>query len=257
VLELDVAGQPLLAIVRDVPAATQVASSLSFHVLPAPAEADGVHRLPYFTPTLEAGRTYFVDKVGRDTGLVFSAPAEDAVAASQRPDVVWLGDPDQPAALRHYVFTILDASRAVANGAPSLNPYALVRPGGIVTWELERFLSHTIPLPDDPVRWLTERPYVVVEEGAHDGDVGGHPARIADVRAARLIDGLTCPDGEGSCVMPFANGPDAFPIILSSEYVTRVAEVTIGERRLLIAADLGTPGEAVLESLRAFPLPSE
>jgi hypothetical protein len=57
--------------------------------------------------------------------------------------------------------------------------------------------------------------------------------------------------------MPFANGPDAFPIILSSEYVTRVAEVTIGERRLLIAADLGTPGEAVLESLRAFPLPSE
>jgi hypothetical protein len=256
IVELDVAGQPMLVIARDEPGVAELVSTLTFDVTPVPAAAGDAVRLPYFTHSLEPGVDYFVDKLSRGVGLLLGAPAGDPLAASQRPDVAWLGYPDQPAALRHYVFTAMDASNVVGNVDQSLNPYALVRPGGIVTWELERFLAHTVPLPDDPIRWLTEQAYVVVERGAHDGEVAGHPARIADVRAARLVDGLTCPDGVGSCVMPFAHGPDAFPIVLSSEYVTRVAEVTIGDRRLLLAADLGTPGESVLKTLRAFQLPT-
>jgi hypothetical protein len=251
VLEVDVGGQAVLALVRDEPAAVELVSTLTFDVPPVPATADGATRLPYFTPNLDAGVEYLVDKVGRDLHLLVTSPAEP-VAASQHEDVAWFGHPEQPSVLRHYFFTAFDARNVVANADPSLNPYALVGPGGIVSWELDRFLAHTIPLPADPVRWLTEQPYVIVDEGTHDAQVAGHPARVADVRAARLVDGLTCPDGEGNCVMPFAHGPDAFPIVLSSEYVTRVVDVTVGDQHLLIAADLGTPGESVLASLRAF-----
>jgi hypothetical protein len=253
VVELDVGGQPVLVIARDDPAVDALVPTLSFEVAPVPAAADGAVRLPYFTPSVEPGEAYFVDKLTRDVGLALTAPSEP-LAASQRPEVVWFGDPDQPASLRRYVFTALDASNVVANPDPSLNPYALVRPGGIPAWELDRFLSHTLPLPDDPARWLTEQPYVVVDEGARDAEIAGHPARVADVRAARLVDGLTCPDGVGTCVMPFAHGPDTFPIVISSEYVTRVVDVTIADRRILIAVDLGSPGEDLLASLRAVLL---
>jgi hypothetical protein len=253
VVELDVDGQPMLVITRDDPAAAELVSTLTFEVPPVPAPADGAVRLPYFTPSVEPGIAYVVDTLARDVSLIVTAPPE-ALAASHRPEVVWFGDPDQPASLRRYIFTAIDASNAVANGTSALNPYALVRPGGIPTWELDRFLSHTMPLPDDPVRWLTELPHVVVDEGAHDTEIAGYPARVADVRAARLVDGLTCPDGVGTCVMPFAHGSDAFPIVISSEYVTRVVDVTIGDRRLLIAADLGSPGESLLAGLRAFVL---
>jgi hypothetical protein len=253
VVELDVAGQPMLVIARDDPAVAELVSTLTFDVAPIPAAADGAVRLPYFTPSVDPDVEYLVDKLARDVGLLVTAPA-DRLAASQRPEVVWFGDPDQPASLRRYVFTALDASNVVANTDPSLNPYAVVRPGGIPAWELDRFLSHTLPLPDDPARWLTELPHVVVDEGAHDTEIAGHPARVADVRAARLVDGLTCPDGVGTCVMPFAHGPDTFPIVISSEYVTRVVDVTIAGRRILIAADLGSPGEDLLASLRAVLL---
>lgn len=252
ILEVDVAGQPVLAIVRDAPSATELLDTLTFEVADVPEPADDAHRLPYLAP-LDAGSDYYVDRVGHSVGLVLTAPAQP-VTASQRDEVLWIGGPTQTPAPRHYYFTALDATTVVANPAPSLNPYVLVRPGGIVRWELDHFLGHTIPLPDDPVGWLTKQPYVVVVESAHDTEIGGYPARVTDVKATRRFDTVTCPDGIGNCVMPFAHRADAFPIVISSEYVTRIVDLTVGENRLLIAVDLETPGESVLDSLRAFDL---
>jgi hypothetical protein len=252
ILELDVAGQPVLAIVRDAPGTTGLLDTLTFEVADVPEPAADARRLPYLAP-LEAGRDYYVDRVGRSVGLVLSAPVQP-VTASQRDEVVWIGGPTQSPAPRHYYFTVVDASTVVANPNPSLNPDVLVRPGGIVRWELDAFLGHTIPLPDDPVGWLTQQPYVTVVESAHDTEIDGHPARVTDVKAARRFDTVTCPDGIGNCVMPFTHRADAFPIVISSEYVTRIVDLTVGENRLLIAVDLDTPGESVLDSLRAFDL---
>jgi hypothetical protein len=254
ILEVDVAGQPVLAIVRDAPGAAGLLDTLTFEVADVPKPADVTRRLPYLAP-LDPGSEYYVDRVGRSVGLVITAPVEP-VTASQRDEVVWIGGPTQTPAPRHYYFTALDASTVVANPNPSLNPDVLVRPGGIVRWELDHFLGHTIPLPDDPVGWLTEQPYVTVVESAHDTEIGGYPARVTDVKAARRFDTVTCPDGIGNCVMPFAHRADAFPIVISSEYVTRIVDLTVGENRLLIAVDLATPGESVLDSLRAFDLGS-
>lgn len=251
ILEVDVAGQTVLTMIRDEPATAELLPTVALEVAPVPARAGDATRLPYFTPALDPAAQYYIDRIVRGLGLVVTTDAEP-VTASQRDGVVWFGDPRQSPATRHYYFTALDASQAVANADPSLNPYILVRPGGIVRWELSRFLSRTTPLPADPVRWLTEQPYVVVVEPARDVQIAGHPARVADVRADRLVDALTCPDGVGSCVMPFAHAPDAFPIVISSEYVTRVVDLTVGSSRVLIATDLGTPGETLLASLDAF-----
>jgi len=54
--------------------------------------------------------------------------------------------------------------------------------------------------------------------------------------------------------MPFAHASDAFPMTISSEYVTRAVELRLGEHRLLMTADLGTPGEAILARLCAFEI---
>ena len=84
--------------------------------------------------------------------------------------------------------------------------------------------------------------------------MGGVVARIADVRVRAGSPGIPCPDGTGVCAMPFAHGSDAFPMTISSEYVTRAIELRLGEHRLLMTADLGTPGEAILGSLCAFEI---
>ena len=84
-----------------------------------------------------------------DLGLVVTALPE-ALAASHRPEVVVRRSGPAGTRLRRYVFTAIDASNAVANGTPALNPYALVRPGGIPAWELDRFLSHTMPSRTTP-----------------------------------------------------------------------------------------------------------
>jgi hypothetical protein len=251
VLEVDVADQPVLAVVRNKPLTAQLLDSLTFEVAPLPEPARGATRLPYLAPALNPGDDYYIDRVGRSVGLVVTAPGEP-VTASQRDDVAWFGGPTQAPAPRHYYFTALDPATVVANPDPALNPYVLVRPGGIVRWELDHFLRHTQPLPDDPIAWLTEQPYLVVVESAHNTHIGGHPARVTDVKAARRFDTITCPDGIGNCVMPFAHRPGAFPIVVSSEYVTRVVDLTVGDNHLLIAADLDTPGEPLLASLRAF-----
>jgi hypothetical protein len=52
--------------------------------------------------------------------------------------------------------------------------------------------------------------------------------------------------------MPFVRTPDAFPIVISSEYVTRFVDLQVGSSRLLLAADLGTPGESVLATLEVI-----
>jgi hypothetical protein len=54
--------------------------------------------------------------------------------------------------------------------------------------------------------------------------------------------------------MPFAHTSDAFPVVISSEYVTRVVDLTVGTGHVLVTADLGTPGEPLLASLCAFSL---
>jgi hypothetical protein len=54
--------------------------------------------------------------------------------------------------------------------------------------------------------------------------------------------------------MPFAHANDAFPMVISSAYVTRAVELRLGDHRLVITADLGTPGEALLAGLCAFEI---
>ena len=102
----------------------------------------------------------------------------------------------------------------------SLDPYALAGPGGIALWQLRRFLQRTLPLPDDPVQWLTQQPYLEVVQPEHAVTLAGVTARVADVRAVPSGNGIACPDGAGTCVMPFAHGADVFPMVISSEYVT-------------------------------------
>ena len=203
-VELDVAGQPMLVIARDDPAAAELMSTLTFEVPPVPAPADGAVRLPYFTPSVEPGVAYVVDKLAHDLGWS-SPPLPEALAASHRPEVVVRRS--GPAGAACGATSSRPSMRATPLPTALLRSTpTLVRPGGIPAWELDRFLSHTMPLPDDPVRWLTELPYVVVDEGAHDAEIAGHPA--THVRAARLVDGPTCPDGV-ACIMLFAHGLDA------------------------------------------------
>jgi hypothetical protein len=97
-----------------------------------------------------------IDKVRKGLGLVVTAPS-GTVTASQRDELVWFGDPDQSPAARHYYLVAVDADTAAANPDPALDPYAIAGPGGIPLWQLQRFLRRTLPLPDDPVRWLTEQ----------------------------------------------------------------------------------------------------
>jgi hypothetical protein len=251
VIQLDAAGQPLLVLISDGPVAAEVVPTLRFELAPPPASVGHTLRLPYFAPGLMPDQRYYVDKVMDDLGIVVTAPS-DAVTASQRDEVLWFGDPDQPAAARHYDFVALDAGTAVVNGDPKLDPYALAGPGGIATWQLRRFLQSTLPLPDDPVGWLTEQPFVEVVEPEHAVALAGVEARVADVRVRPATAGISCPDGAGTCVMPFAHAADAFPMVISSEYVTRVVDFDLDGRRLLITADLATPGEPLLDSLCAF-----
>ena len=109
-------------------------------------------------------------------------------------------------------------------------------------------------LPDDPVTWLLQQPYVEVVRPVRSATIGGVTARVADVRVAAHTAGIPCPDGGGVCAMPFAHASDAFPMVISSEYATRVIEFRLGDHRLLITADLQTPGEAILDSLCAFEI---
>jgi hypothetical protein len=250
ILQVDVAGQPVLAITGDEPATDGLLDHLRFDVAPVPKRTGDASRLPYLA-ALEPGTDYYVDRVADSVGLVITTPRE-SVTGSQRGDVMWIGGPSHSPAPRHYYFTAFDTTTVVSNPNPALNPNVLVRPGGIVRWELDHFLRQTTPIPDDPIDWLTQQPYVVVVDSAHDTQIAGHPARVTDVKAARRFDTITCPDGIGNCVMPFAHQPDAFPIVISSEYVTRLVDLTIGGRHILIAADLHTPGETILQSLRAF-----
>ena len=54
--------------------------------------------------------------------------------------------------------------------------------------------------------------------------------------------------------MPFARASDAFPMVISSAYATPVIEFRLGDHRVLITADLQTPGETLLNSLCAFEI---
>ena len=145
---------------------------------------------------------------------------------------MWFGDPDQSPAARHYYLVAVDADTAAANADPALDPYAIAGPGGIPIWQLQRFLHSTLPLPDDPIRWLTEQPYVEVVESPRSATVDGVVARIADVRAVPAAGGIPCPDGEGVCAMPFAHASDAFPMVISSKYVTRVVDFRLDGHRV-------------------------
>jgi hypothetical protein len=250
IIELDAAGQPLLMMTQG-PVAEAVLPTLRFELDPPPGQVEDALRLPYFAPSLAPGQRYFANRVVPDLGLVVTAP-ENAVTASQRDELAWFGDPAQPAAARHYFFVAVDAAEAVANVDPTFDPYAIAGPGGIPVWQLQRFLRQTTELPEDPVQWLTEQPYVEVVEPEHAATMDGVKARVADVRVAPGTAGVPCPDGAGVCVMPFAHAADAFPMVMSSEYVTRVVDFDLDGHRLLMTADLGTPGDALLESLCAF-----
>ncbi len=253
VVELDAAGQRLLVQITDGAAADELLASLEFELWPVPKQVSDAVRLPYFAPSLLSGQRYLIDKVSTGLGLVITTPT-DAVTASQREELVWFGDPIQSAARRHYYFVAADADTAVANSDSTLDPYAMGGPGGIPLWQLERFLQDTLRLPDDPVTWLLQQPYVEVVRPARTATIGGVTARVADVRVAAGTAGIPCPDGGGVCAMPFAHASDAFPMVISSEYVTRVIEFRLGDHRLLITADLQTTGETLLNSLCAFEI---
>ena len=251
VIELDAAGQRLLVMTTEGAVADELLASLEFELWPPPEQASDALRLPYFAPTLAPGQRYLIDRVRNGLGLVMTTPTEP-VTASQRDELVWFGDPEQSPAARHYYLVAVDADTAAANPDPALDPYAIAGPGGIPLWQLQRFLRRTVRLPDDPVRWLTEQPYVQVVQPARSATVAGVVARVADVRAVPGVGGIPCPDGVGVCAMPFAHASDAFPMVISSEYVTRVVDFRLDGHRVLITADIGTPGEALLDSLCAF-----
>jgi hypothetical protein len=253
ILELDAAGQRLLVQITDGAVADDLLASLQFELWPTPKQAADAVRLPYFSPSLSSGQRYLIDKVSKGLGLVTTAPTA-ALTASQRHELVWFGEPDQPPGRRHYDFVAVDAATAVANSDSTLDPYAIVGPGGIALWQLQRFLKDTLTLPDDPMMWLVQQPYVEVVRPVRSARVGGVVARIADVRVRGGAPGILCPDGTGVCAMPFAHASDAFPMTISSEYVTRAVELRLGEHRLLMTADLGTPGEAILARLCAFEI---
>ena len=205
-------------------------------------------RLPYFSRGLTPAQRYFVDTVDPEVRLTITTPAE-VVAGSQEESVAWFGDPNQSPAARHYVMTILAADGTVANPDPALDPYTLVGPDGIEVADMAAFLSGMRPLPMDAPAWLAAQPYVTVVTPPRSADVGGRPARVVDVRARDGMIGIRCPDGTGTCAMPFAHARYAFPVVISSEYVTRIIDLDVAGRRLLLAADLGTAGEALLTSL--------
>jgi len=250
-VELDAAGQRLLVQITDGAAADELLHSLAFELWPPPKQATDAVRLPYFAPALSPGQHYLIDRVSEGLGLVTTAPT-DAVTASQRDELVWFGSSSQPSVRRHYDFVAIDADTAAANSSSTVDPYAIAGPGGIPLWQLERFLRGMIRLPDDPLMWLVQQPYVEVVRPVRSATIGGVTARVVDVRVAAGTAGFPCPDGVGVCVMPFAHASDAFPMVMSSEYVTRVVDFRLGDHRLLITADLGTPGEALLDSLCAF-----
>jgi hypothetical protein len=248
--QVDVAGQPLLVMATDGPGTDELLSSLHFETPTIPTQAGTAERLPYLA-SLEPGSRYLIDKIGKTTGLVTTAPAAPVVA-SQRKDLAWFGDPAQSSASRHYYLVAFDAHASAANADPSLDPYKLVGPTGIVLWQLGKFLSHLQTLPDDPIAWLSAQPYLRVVRQARATHVAGQVAQIIDVQATPSHGGFPCPDGRGTCVMPFAHMADAFPMVISSEYATRFVDLAVGGEHVLIAADLGTPGEPLLAGLCAF-----
>jgi hypothetical protein len=111
-----------------------------------------------------------------------------------------------------------------------------------------------VEVGERPGQWLVQQPYIEVVQPPRSATVGGVAVRVADVRVASDSQGIPCPDGTGVCAMPFAHGSDAFPMVISSEYVTRVVDFRRDGHRVLITADLGTPGEAILGSLCAFEI---
>ena len=117
IMQLDAGGQPLLVMVTEGPAAAELLTTLRFELTPLPGQVEDALRLPYFAPALAPGQRYYVDKVASELGVVVTAPAE-AVTASQRDEVAWFGDPEQPAAARHYDFVAVDAASAVRQRGP-------------------------------------------------------------------------------------------------------------------------------------------
>jgi hypothetical protein len=252
-VELDAAGQRLLVQITDGAEADELLASLEFELWPAPKQMADTVRLPYFAPGLSQGQHYLIDRVSKGLGLVTTAPT-DTVTASQRDELVWFGDPSQPSVRRHYDFVAIDADTAAANSNSTVDPYAIAGPGGIPLWQLQRFLRGMFRLPDDPLIWLVQQPYVEVVRPVRSATVGGVIARVVDVRVAAGTAGIPCPDGAGACAMPFAHASDAFPMVISSEYLTRIVDFRLGDHRVLITADLGTPGETLLNSLCAFEI---
>jgi hypothetical protein len=250
-IELDAAGQLLLVIITDGALADELLGSFQLEPWLPPAQARSALRLPYFTRSLARGQRYVMDKVDDGLGLVMTAP-DTTVAASQRDEVVWFGDPDQSPSARHYYLVVVDADTVAANVDPTLDPYAIVGPGGIPLWELQRFRRLLSPLPDDPVRWLTEQPYVEIVQPPRSATVGEVVTTVADVRVAPGVGGIQCPGGVGVCAMPFTHASDAFPMVISSEYITRVVDLRVGSHHVLITASLGSPTEAMLGTLCVF-----
>jgi len=253
IVELDAAGQRLLVHMTDTAATDELLASLEFELWPVPEQVADARRLPYFAPNLLSGQHYLIDRVSKGLGLVTTAPM-DAVTASQREELVWFGNPIQSPARRQYFFVAADADTAVANSDSTLDPYAIGGPGGIPLWQLQRFLRATSRLSDDPVSWLLRQPYVEVVRPARSATIGGVTARVADVRVAAGTAGFPCPGGVGVCAMPFVHASDAFPMVISSEYVTRIIDFRLGDHRLLMIADLQTPGETLLNGLCAFEI---
>ena len=242
ILEVDVDGQAVIVMVREDPATDPLVATLRLESPPVPEQAGAATRLPYFAPAVIPGKQYYIDKITADVGLVVTAPTEP-VTASQRDDLAWFGDPTQTAAARHYYLTAVDTTALVANEDPSLDPYALLGPGGILPEDL-----YLLPPSHDAAAGrsgrMAGRAVLCRTSWRHRTRRAGRRPSCPCRRRPRLAvdEGITCPDQEGTCVMPFARGMDAFPVVISSQYVTRVVELTVGEKRILIAADRGTPG---------------
>ena len=206
----------------DVPSAQAALDSVAFVERPSPDGFPGTRPVP-FGGVLAAGTQYAVpvpDAPGVGVTFSVSGPAMRGVASGPN-------------------LTILSADRQVVGQAvwsaddvripdAGVDP-VLVGPGAVEG-------SRTVA-PQGLVDWLVAQPWAQVVTPPVAGEVGGLPARTAAVRAAGGGPTVACSPvdpGAGQCAGVLFDIADGMTVRLAPSDVLHAAEVTVGDRPVVV-----------------------
>jgi hypothetical protein len=206
----------------DVASAQAVLDTVAFVERPAPDGFPGTKPMP-FGGVLASGTTYAVpvpDAPG--VGATFSVSGAPMRGVASGPDLTILSADRQ--VVRQAVWSADDVRIPDAGVDP-----VLVGPGAV---ESSRAVA-----PQGLVDWLVAQPWAQVVTPPATAEVGGLPARTVELRAAGGAPTIACSPVDptaGQCAGVLFDIVDGMTVRLAPTDVLRAAEVTVGDRPVVV-----------------------